>query len=468
MKKIKLGLIAASRSFFDKGLAAQMRAQILAVQSECLQWVCPGENETANGCVESLAEAEVCAELFAREKVDGVLVAAVNFGSEQGVAWTLKKAGLDVPVLLYACQEEASLAPGSKRRDSFCGLISIADVLRQTGVKYTVATTPVGYPTDATFLRDVQDFMGVCRVVGGVRQARYGQIGARPDGFWTCRYDERSLQRLGPTTVTLDLSEAVAGVGRFPDGDARVARALDEMGACVSSGKTPPSALLKMAKLEVFIGDWVRENRIDALGIQCWTSIEQNLGICPCFVMSRFSDRGIPIACEADILGTLSMHALHLASGNAPALADWNNLHHSDHDLVNLWHCGVYPVSMAERKPCLAPHSILPVAGAAPEENCHGVLNLEVKAMPATLTRVAQSEGGGWSALIVNGDFEKQAAGTVGSYGWCRIQGLIPLYRDVILRHYPHHVAFTEGRVESVLREAFGNYLGMTLHGEKK
>ena len=74
MKKIKLGLIAASRSFFDKGLAAQMRAQILAVQSECLQWVCPGENETANGCVESLAEAEVCAELFAREKVDGVLV----------------------------------------------------------------------------------------------------------------------------------------------------------------------------------------------------------------------------------------------------------------------------------------------------------------------------------------------------------------------------------------------------------
>mgnify|MGYP002476262370 CR=1 FL=1 len=56
-----------------------------------------------------------------------------------------------------------------------------------------------------------------------VREARARlrllQIGARPDAFWTCRFDEKQLQRLGPTTVVLDLSEVIAGANAIPDAD---------------------------------------------------------------------------------------------------------------------------------------------------------------------------------------------------------------------------------------------------------
>ena len=73
------------------------------------------------------------AELFRQNKVQGIVVGAVNFGEEQSVAWTVRQAGLDVPVLIFGCQEEETLTLQTPRRDAFCGLLSIGDVLRQIG-----------------------------------------------------------------------------------------------------------------------------------------------------------------------------------------------------------------------------------------------------------------------------------------------------------------------------------------------
>lgn len=460
---LKLGFVPANRGFFDQTLAARMREEILLSAAEIgLELICPSPLQTRMGCFENLAESKLCAELFAEHQVDGILVSAVNFGDEQAVAQTIRRCGLSVPILLHACPEEGALRIGGKRRDSFCGLLSIADALRQIGALYSVAEDVLASPASESFRIILAEFAAVCRVVRGIRSARYGQAGARPDAFWTCRYDERALQRLGPTTVTLDLSEIMARVNGVPDENAR--ELLSPMQASTDTGRTPEASLLRMAKLERVLRDWINSENLDALSIQCWTSIEQNLGICPCFVMSRLGDLGVPCACEADGLGTLSMHALQLASGSPPALADWNNLHHADRDLVNLWHCGVFPSSMAESRPELDTHSILGPSGAVEKDKTHGVLNLRVRPGDATLFRVAQSTEGSWSALVVGGRFENDESRTLGSQGWCRIPGLLDFYKNTLLRHYPHHVAFSLGRSSGVLREAFGTYLGFQIH----
>jgi L-fucose isomerase-like protein len=460
---LKLGFLPANRGFFDQTLAARMREEILRAAAEIgVELICPSPQQTRIGCVENLAESIHCAELFAENHVDGILVSAVNFGDEQAVAQTIRRCGLSVPILLHACPEEGALRIGGKRRDSFCGLLSIADALRQIGVLYSVADDVLASPASESFRRNLAEFAAVCRVVRGIRSARYGQAGARPDAFWTCRYDERALQRLGPTTVTLDLSEIMARVNGVPDETAR--ESLSPMRASTDTSRTPEASLLRMAKLERVLGDWITSQNLDALSIQCWTSIEQNLGICPCFVMSRLGDLGVPCACEADGLGTLSMHALQLAGGSPPALADWNNLHHADHDLVNLWHCGVFPSSMAESRPELDTHSILAPSGAVEENKTHGVLNLRVRPGDATLFRVSQSPEGSWNALVVGGRFENDESRTLGSHGWCRIPGLMDFYKNTLLRHYPHHVAFSLGHNASVLRKAFGTYLGFHIH----
>ncbi|RKX35233.1 MAG: fucose isomerase [Verrucomicrobia bacterium] len=462
---VKIGFIPTNRGFFDAKLASQMRREVIDVVGPMdMELVVPHEEQTKMGCVETIRDAEICADLFRKEDVDGILIAAVNFGSEQGVAWTIKKAGLDVPIMIFACQEEAALTLETKRRDAFCGLLSIADVLRQLGVKYSVAPCPIGFPREESFRDAMKWFVGVCRVVGKVKVARYGQIGARPDAFWTCRFDERKLQRLGPTTVTLDLSEVIAGVEKLSDGDRGVKATLSSIAEYADTSGVGKAAILKFAKLETFLVNWGAENAIDAFAIQCWTSIERNMGICPCTTMSRLAEMGIPAACEADILGALSMHALQLAGEQPAALADWNNLHNEDDDLVNLWHCGVFPKSFSKDQPELGIHSIFPAAGAATEEQSHGVVNLVAKASPATLTRVTQDGNGQWKALIVEGFFEENPACTAGSYGWCRIKNLPQLYRDTLLRHFPHHVAVSQVHVGNILWEVFGNYLELAVY----
>ncbi|NQU39715.1 MAG: L-fucose/L-arabinose isomerase family protein [Lentisphaerae bacterium] len=463
-----LGFIPASRGFFDATLALRMREQAIeAFEAMGVELVYPSLEQTRNGCVESRAETELVGALFRERGVDGIVVGAMNFGDEQGVALTVKAADLGVPVLIFGCQEEQALRPGMKRRDSFCGLLSIGEALRQIGVAYSVGRRPVGYPTDAAMRRDFAWFTAVCRVVATLRRARYGQVGARPEAFWTCRYDERALQRLGPTTVTLDLSELIGAAERLAEDEVAEEVAAAPMAAYATPGATPHEALDKMARMDVALRRWIEANGLDAVAIQCWTSIQQNFGICACAVMSRLTDEGTPAACEADILGTLSMHAAQLASGNPAALADWNNLHNDDDDLVNLWHCGVFPKSYARETPQMNYHDILVGAGAVEEESAYGIVEMEMAAMPVTLTRVTQDVDGTWRVLVVEAATEVNEAKTTGSFGWCRIAGLQSLYRDVLLRRYPHHVAFTRGHVGDVLEEAYGRYLGMAVdrHG---
>ncbi len=394
--------------------------------------------------------------------MQGILNGAVNFGDDRRPPESVE-AALNVPIMIFGCQEEERLTLQTARRDSFCGLLSIGEALRQIGAKYSVAPRPICFPSDESFAADLDWFVRVCRVVQGVRNARYGQVGARPDAFWTCRYDEKQLQLLGPTAVTLDLSEVFAGAARIPDGDADLRRVVESIAGYADTSRVAQPAVLRSAKLELFLRRWARENALDALAVQCWTSIQQNYGVCACATMSRFGDEGVPSACEADILGTLSMHAAMLAAGSPAGLADWNNLHNDDDELANVWHCGVFPAAFARSPVKLGLHEIIVSSGAAAAENSQGTVEFVARNGPLTLCRVTQ-DGGAWKAVIAEGTVEENAAVTFGSYGWCRIPNLQRLYRDVLLAHFPHHVAIAQGHVGDVLWEALGNYLDMGVY----
>jgi L-fucose isomerase-like protein len=465
MTKMKLGFIPANRGMFSERLAARMRTQVIdSLSGLGIDVVVPTTEQTRQGCVESLQEAELCARLFRDQEVSGIVIGAVNFGDEQAAALTVRRAALDVPVLLFGCQEDERLRLGMARRDSFCGLLSIAEALRQVGARYSVGQRPVGFPTDVAFRCDVEWFARVCQVVQGIRRARYGQVGARPDAFWTCRFDEKQLQRLGPTTVTLDLSEVIGGAGKIVDSDPDVGALLADIRDYADTSAIARDSLLKMAKLELFLRRWAKEEQLNAFAIQCWTSIQHNYGVCSCTTMSRLGDAKLPAACEADILGTLSMHAAMLASDQPAALADWNNLHNDDDELVNVWHCGVFPKSFAKERPKLTLHGMMVDSGSVEAKDADGIVNFVVRESPLTLLRITQSAEGSWKAALAEGRIEDNAAQTEGSYGWCRIAHLQSFYRDVLLRHFPHHVAITQANVGDVLWEALGNYLGFEVY----
>jgi L-fucose isomerase-like protein len=461
--KLRLGFVPANRRYFSIELASKMRGETLrAMEKLGIEAVVPDESLTEAGCVKNRDEGRKCGERFRGVGVDGVVIGAMNFGDEQGCVTAVQASGANVPILIFGCQEETPLRLGLPRRDALCGLLSIAEALRQTGVRYTIARKPICFPSDDSFLADLDHFARVCRVVKGIRGSRIGQIGTRPEAFWTCRYDEKMLQKIGVTAVPKDLSEVLGTAGRVSDDDPSVKDTLQSIRDCADTSEISPEILLKIAKFERALRDLIEQAELDALAVQCWNSLQLNYGIVACAVLARLGDLGIPAACEADVLGALSMYALQLASDSPAALLDWNNLHNDDPELVNLWHCGVYPPSFGREKPKMAVQGIMSKHIGA--DRSTGVLELQVKEGPATLCRVTQGTEGDWKVFVGQGCFEDNPSVTFGAGGWCRIPGFERIYRDILLDSFPHHIAVTRAHVGNVLYEVFGNYFGMKVY----
>ena len=316
MTHATLAVLFGNRDFFPDKLVTEARRDILSLFTELdIEPILLDETATKLGGVETWDDAKRCAELFRQHasRIDGVLVCLPNFGDEKGVADTIKLSGLDVPILVQAYPDNLDQFSVERRRDAFCGKVSVCNNLRQYGYPFTLTDLHTVHPLAPAFRQDLERFLGVCRIVNGLRSARLGAIGARPGAFNTVRYSEKLLQAHGMSVQTLDLSEVLGWVARLPEADARVDQKLADIKAYADYGSVPPPSLVKMARLGVVIEDWMDKNDLVATAIQCWTSLQRNFGVNVCTLMSIMSQRLLPSACEVDITGVVSMYALQLA-----------------------------------------------------------------------------------------------------------------------------------------------------------
>src|ERR1700694_3006280 len=302
-------------------------------------------SQSKYGAVETHEEAKRCAALFQenRDQIDGVIVSLPNFGDERAIADTLRLARLPVPVLVQATPDSTAKMTIAFRRDSFCGKMSACNNLKQYGIPYSLTTLHTVTPDSEEFKKDLAWFAGICRVVNGLRNLRIGAIGARPAAFNTVRYSEKLLAASVISGETLDLSEVLGRIGRMKDNDEHAARKLQAIQKYVSTSGVPQPALLKMANLGAVVGDWMKCAGVEIRAVQCWPSMEENLGVVRCTVMSMMSDDLLSSACEVDVCGVLSMHALRLASESPSALLDWNNNYGSDPDKAVCFQCSNLP-----------------------------------------------------------------------------------------------------------------------------
>lgn len=462
MKKqnITIGVIIGNRDFFPDKLVSEARADLLKVLGE--QGITPvilSESDTKLGGVETYQDSKKCADLFKKhkEEIAGVLVVLPNFGDERGIADSLHLADLQVPVLIQGYPDELNKLNVANRRDAWCGKISVCNNLYQYGINYTLTTQHVVLPSDPSFIADLQQFMGVCRVVKGMRNVRIGAIGARPTAFNTVRYSEKILQKNGISVVTCDLSEILGNANKLSNDHPRVTQHLEKIHNYASTGKTPGEALLQIAKLDVVLNDFMSENHLDANAIQCWTSLQQNYGCNVCTSSSMFSEGMIPSACEVDVTGTLSMYAMQLASGSPSALVDWNNNYADDDDKCVLFHCGNWAKSFLPDIEI----SNAPILGTTVGvENTYGALDGRTPASALTFGRITTDDTKGvMKAYVGDGALTDDELKTFGNRAVAHIPNLQGLMQYVCKNGFEHHVVMNASHTSSVLKEAFENYM---------
>lgn len=460
-KSATLGIIISNRDFFPDKLVAEARIEVLGLLKEMnITPVMLTDTDSKLGGVETFAEAQKCAALFKQhaDEIEGILVMLPNFGDEKGVAETIKWSGLNVPVLIQGYPDDLDKMDVVNRRDAWCGKISVCNNLYQFGIKYSLTTKHVVRPTDESFIKDLKEFVAVCRVVKGMRKVRIGAVGARPGAFNTVRYSEKILQRNGISVTTVDLSEILGNAGKLTADDKVVKEKLEKIYAYSNTGVTPNDRLVQIAKLDVVLADFMAENAIDATAIQCWTSLQKNYGCNVCTNMSMMSENMLPSACEVDVTGTLSMYAMQLASGSPSALVDWNNNYANDNTKCVLFHCGNWAKSFLPDITI----STAPILGTTVgTENTYGALDGRTPAMPLTYGRISTDDCKGIiKAYVGEGELTNDELKTFGNRAVAQISDLQGLMKYVCRNGFEHHVVMNASKTAGVLKEAFENYLG--------
>lgn len=465
MSKMTLGVIVGNRDFFPDVLVGEARRDLLKLFGELeIDAVLLDAQANKLGAVETWEHAKRCAALFRanRDRINGVLVSLPNFGDEKGVADALKLAGLNVPVLVQAYPDDLDKLTVERRRDAFCGKISVCNNLRQYGIPFSLTEDHTTHPLCAEFRRDLNAFVAQCRVVGGMRRARIGAVGARPNAFNTTRYSEKLLQAAGISVSTMDLSDLFGRANRILDDDPRVKAKVAEITGYAAAAQVPGSALTRMSKLAVVLLEWMDQNDLDASAIQCWSSMQQNFGVNVCTVMSMMSERLMPSACEVDIAGVVAMYALQLTSGRPSALVDWNNNYGGDRNKCVFFHCGNWAKSFLPDIQI----GTAPILGTTlGEENTYGAVAGRTPSGPVTFARISTDDVKGCiRAYVGEGRFTDDALETFGSRAVVEVPQLQKLMRYICRNGFEHHAAMNGSQCAAVLAEALETYLGWPVY----
>jgi L-fucose isomerase-like protein len=410
-----------------------------------------------DGAVWNFEQAEALAEYFTREKVDALVIAALDFGDERSSAKVAEKLG--VPVLLYATREPPVPAGPSLARvsDSYCGTLSIASALYRRKLPFYYAG--IFYAGELEFCQEVEKFVRAVSVVKALKGARIAQVGLRPATFETVGYDEVAMiRKFGQNLIYADLSEIVNRAKALPDDDPHVQERITSIRGEVAEITVSDEWLLKAAKMEQAAAEFWQRNGLSAMAMQCWPTIQNMWGFSTCALFGRLTGQGMLTACEADIIGSLSMLVNYAASlhETVPHFIDWTIQHRENENRFLSWHCGNAPACLADDKRRAAIRSRRDMAGelpSDPDDTQAGLYQFQIRPGKVTFCRLAEYDGQ-WKMLIASGEIIPSEETLAGTWSWVEVKDHRKLYRTLVEEGFIHHASMVHGDQVEVLKLA--------------
>lgn len=396
------------------------------------------------GLIYSGLDAKKVADYMLEQKVDAIFAPHCNFGTEDAIAKIGKMVGK--PLLLWAPRDPAPDSMGNRCTDSQCGLMATGKVLRQFGVPFTYMTNCTF--DDPVFERTVNYFLGAAQIVKSMKHLRIGQIGVRPEPFWSVKCNElQLLETFGIEVVPVTMIELKQSYDAIMDNEAG---RLDDMIAYYKETfdvAVDDGALRRTAALVCAIKDWAEAHEVSAIASSCWGPMRDIGGVASCFAFSELTDMGLPVICETDVHGAVTSVIAQAATRwtKASFFADITIRHPENDNAELFWHCGVFPKSTAAK-------AKKPQIGVNFDEGRPTVGNFLLEDTPVTVMRFDCS-GDKYSLLVAEGKTVPGPA-TKGTYGWIEFKDWPKLEHKVVTGPYIHHVAGVQEHVAPILYEA--------------
>ncbi len=466
--EVKIGLVVSSVDYLPSELAIAKRKEL--ADKYCSLY----DAESLYECQLCLGDSEMHIKRALKELenagCNALCVFLADYGAES--TGTLLAQDFSGPVMFCALAEDDANSLQEERKDSYSGLLNSCYALYLRSTKVYIPVKPIGSIEKCAHM--IRDFRSVAAAVLAVKQLKLISFGPRPASYYAAYAPEHALHALGVELEINSELELLNAYEKHKDDRRKVgivAEMQQEMGTgCISD----MSLLERMAQFELTLRDWIRNHKgsrkFVTLTNTCWPAFPISFGFVPCYVNSRLTLNGFPVACEVDVMGAVSEYIGQCVSGKAVTILNINNTlpldvfeeqirghqfagkEYVSGDVFMGYHCGVTGSAYLE-KAQLKPHYVnCKLIG---EEKSGGTIQGSIKPGPVTLFRLQATLTGGLKAYVVQGQILPVSLKTYGGRAVLAVPEMERFYRHVLIEeHYPNHTVVLFGHYGKLLSEA--------------
>lgn len=385
-------------------------------------------------------------EKFRNAKINALFFPFCDFGEEQPVAEVAH--AFHLPTLVWGERDARPNTYEKRAKDTQCGMFAATRVLKRFGVTYSyIYSCKADSPE---FRKGYETFLRAANVVKEIKNIRIAKIGSRPDPFASVVANEGDLaEKLGIVTVPISVAQVAKRAMEIIETDD------DSYNACLQEllDRYDMSAITeehqkKVAAIRMAAKQLLEEFGCTVAAMQCWPAFVEQIGIRPCLTLGEMSGERIPIACECDLNGAVTLAMLRAVSlSEKPTFFADLTIRHPENDNGELlWHCGQFPYELKDPG-CMAKikegRQVFRLRGSD----------------EVTVARFEES--GGELFLFAGEGHTTVGPETTCTYTWFETDNWKAWEEKLMFGPYIHHVGGIYGSYQRALKEA-ARYLPIT------
>ena len=389
---MKIGILALGRPTFDVQYAKERL-------TASLNYLSSTNHNILGSCELLLDEQDALNEInkFKNEDLDFIIIIQVTFTDSSTL---LKIAScLEKPIGIWAFPEPRQ--SGRLRLNAFCGLNLASHTLGLNNIPFSwiyenpesIEETKFEILINSNKSKRPEKTLEIPSlgskkaksIKEKIHNFKIGKIGSHPDGFDTCKYNQKKLMGLcGITVDEIDIDTFLNNSRNVKSEE--IEPTLNKLKKTISSIKElNQKELILSLKLENSLKKLQEEGAYNAFALRCWPEMFTKYGGAICAPASISTENKVPCACEADVYGAVTQLILQEVSGQPVFLTDIVDIDVDD-DTGVFWHCGQAPISMCNPK-------IKPTATIHSNRKMPLLFEFPLKEGIVTMMRISQSFG---------------------------------------------------------------------------
>ena len=449
---MKIGILALGRPTFDVQYAKERL-------TASLNYLSSTNHNILGSCELLLDEQDALNEInkFKNEDLDFIIIIQVTFTDSSTL---LKIAScLEKPIGIWAFPEPRQ--SGRLRLNAFCGLNLASHTLGLNNIPFSWIYENPEKIKDAKFeiLINSKNSKRPEKILAipslGSKKAKsikkkihnlkIGKIGSHPDGFDTCKYNQKKLMGLcGIKVDEIDIDTFLNNSRNVKSEE--IEPTLNKLKKTISCIKeVNQKELILSLKLENSLKKLQEEGAYNAFALRCWPEMFTKYGGAICAPASISTENKVPCACEADVYGAVTQLILQEVSGQPVFLTDIVDIDVDD-DTGVFWHCGQAPMSMCNPK-------IKPTATIHSNRKMPLLFEFPLKEGIVTMMRISQSFGE-QKMVLSKGKMIDRPLPFTGTSGVINFDNdTKEVLNNIISYGLEHHIAITYGDHIELLSE---------------